>query len=144
MCVWGGGGGRCVRACVRACQCVCVNKKKKFTHSPLLFTVNLLHYKKENEKEKRKKERKKRVGVSIQCLTHFLNTCSLHYEKKKNDCLPSSQTLSINIFFQASLKTNLFKSAYNQCPPLYIFVFAVYLLVSYMCAQNQRLVMFGC
>ena len=39
-----------------------------FTHSPLLFTVNHLHYKK--------------VNVSIQCFTHFLNTISLHYKKK--------------------------------------------------------------
>ena len=52
--------------CVRTFVC---KQKKKFTHSPLLFTINHLHY----------GGRKKKVDISIQCLTHFLNTISLHY-----------------------------------------------------------------
>ena len=63
-------------------------------------------------------------------------------------------SLSINIFFQASLKNSSLQICIQLIPhhtcvcvcvcniPLYIFAFAVYLLVSYMCAQIS-LVMFG-
>ena len=60
--------------CVHSCVRLCVNNIFLFTHSPLLFTINHLHYGGE-----------KKVDVSIQCLTHFLNTISLHYGKRKKE-----------------------------------------------------------
>ena len=73
----------CLCVCVSACVYVCVYRKafsydlpvKKKKRKNFLHTVHycllLIIY------------TIKKVDVSIQCLTHFLNTISLHYEREK-------------------------------------------------------------